>query len=325
MSSRKHFEVPRATISQKPVTTPPMCADVGFGVCIMTASWFIMHEALLALLSRSRVEENIQNRGGILMSIRTGTAGLLLLLSAAMIAAPDNPFVGTWKLDVSKSDFTGETIKFESAGSNTVRYSSGGQSYTFTTDGKQCPELYGRIVSVKQVDANTWERTTMFKSKVLSQTTFALSQDGQTLTETAKGTRPDGSSFEETTVYDRVGEGSGMLGTWKTKDVKENSSNVLEFADNGADGLAFNLPQLKAKCLLKFDGKDYPATGPTVPAGLTLAVTKTGDRSFELTEKIKGKPIFKGTYTVSDDGKTITETGGPVAVNEPTKAVYNRQ
>jgi hypothetical protein len=44
-----------------------------------------------------------------------------------------------------------------------------------------------------------------------------------------------------------------------------------------------------------------------------------------MTEKIKGKPIFKATYTVSEDGKTLTEIGSPVAVNELTKAVYNRQ
>jgi hypothetical protein len=152
-----------------------------------------------------------------------------------------------------------------------------------------------------------------------------LSSDGKTLTQTAKGTNPDGSSFESTTVFERVGEGTGMLGTWKSKEEKESSPVVLEFADNGSNGLMFNLPQIKGKCPVKFDGSDYPATGPTVPAGLTLAVTKTGDKSFEMTEKIKGKPIFKATYAISEDGKTLTENGSAVAVNEPTKAVYDRQ
>lgn len=249
----------------------------------------------------------------------------LLIASASLIAAADNPFIGTWKLNPAKSNFTGETIKFEPTGSPMVRYSSGGLSYTFTTDGKPHPGLFGRMVSVKQTDSKNWERTTTFKGKVLAHTTLSLSADGKTLTETSKGTNPDGSSFDETTIYERVGDGSGMMGTWKSTDVKDTSSRTLEFGENGDNGIEFNIPQIKGKCLLKFDGKDYPATGPTVPAGLTLSVTKTGERSMELTEKIKGKPVFKGTYTVSDDGKTLTSTGGPVKVNEPTTAVYDKQ
>ena len=259
------------------------------------------------------------------MSCRRVMAGLLGLLFAGLLTAADNPFLGTWKLNAAKSDFTGETITFEPAGSKMVRYSSGGMSYTFTTDGKPHAGMFDRTVSVKEVDGNHWERTTMYKGKTLAKASFELSPDGKTLTEMVKGTNPDGSSFAETTVYEREGDGSGMMGKWKSKDVKEDSESILEYADNGEDGLAFILPKIKGKCLVKYDGKDYPAVGPTVPAGLTLAVTKTGDRSIEMTEKVKGKPIYKATYTVSDDGKTLTSKGSPVTVNESTTAVYDRQ
>jgi hypothetical protein len=256
------------------------------------------------------------------------TASLLLLFTNGLTAA-DNPFTGTWKLDMSKSDFTGETIRYQALKPNMVRYTGGGETYIFTTDGQPHPGLFGRIVSVKQIDANTWQRTTEFKGKILSETTVALSPDGNMLTETSRGTRPDGSSFENTEVYNRVGEGSGilggMMGVWRSKSAAESSSSVLEFADNGADGIAFVLRQIEGKCLLKFDGRNYPATGPTVPDGLTLSATRTGDRSFEMTEKIKGKPIYKAAYKVSDDGKTLTVVGSPTRVVERTKAVYVRQ
>ncbi len=262
------------------------------------------------------------------MKLRTSAASLLLLFVPAM-AASDNPFAGIWKLDLSRSDFTGETVKFQTVKPGLVRYTGGGESYTFTTDGKPHPGLYGRIVSVKQLSETSWERTTGFKGKVLSTTVLALSPDGNMLTEIARGTRPDGTSFEETEVYERVGEGSGILGglvgIWKSKSVKESSSTFLEFADNGPGGIAFILNQIKGQCLLKFDGKDYPATGPTVPDGLTLAATKTSAREFEMTEKIKGKAIYKSKYEVSDDGKTLTATGSPTGVKEPTKAVYDRK
>jgi len=60
-------------------------------------------------------------------------AGLLLLFTNGLTAA-DNPFTGTWKLDMSKSDFTGETIRYQGFKANMVRYTGGGETYTFTTD-----------------------------------------------------------------------------------------------------------------------------------------------------------------------------------------------
>ena len=259
------------------------------------------------------------------MNIRASASLCFIAISAAgQLAATDNPFVGKWKLDPSKSEFSGPTMKIEKTGKK-YRFSAGGDSYTFETNGKEQPSLYGRVVSWKQVDPNTWERTTKMRGNVLNESTLTTSADAKSLTETTKGTRPDGEAFESTTVYDRVGEGSGPLGTWKSKSVKMSAPASFDIGENGTDGIAFNIPAMKAQCLLKFDGKDYPAAGPTVPEGLTLAATKAGDRAFTLTQKIKGKPLFKSTYEVSTDGKTLTTTGSPVAVNEPTKAVYDRE
>ncbi|MBV9156776.1 MAG: hypothetical protein JO097_10985, partial [Acidobacteriaceae bacterium] len=47
--------------------------------------------------------------------------------------------------------------------------------------------------------------------------------------------------------------------------------------------------------------------------------------SFELVEVYKGKPFWKGTYTISDDKKTLTVNGGMMGANEPITAVYERQ
>jgi len=259
------------------------------------------------------------------MSYKIRTTCFMLLAVAAVAMAEDNPWVGTWKLDPSKSNFTGPTFKLEDAGGGKVRYTFGNDSYWFSTDGKEHPGLYGRMITVKQVDPNTRERTVRYKGKVLETVTSKVSDDGKTLTEDVKGTRPDGSTFSETDVYERVGDGSGFLGTWKTTKVQESSPGEIRFAANGSDGLMFDVPAYKAKCALMFDGKDHAATGPTVPKGLTLAATKKGDRSFDLVEKIQGKETYKGTYTVSDDGKTLTNTGSEAGTPEETTAVYVKQ
>lgn len=102
------------------------------------------------------------------------------------------------------------------------------------------------------------------------------------------------------------------------------SPTGYEIKDNGDGSLTWALPDLKATVTLKTDGAEASATGPTVPDGLTLSLTKTGPRSFTLVEKLKGKPIYKGKQTISADGKTLTEEGSSVGVNEPTTAVYDK-
>jgi len=38
-----------------------------------------------------------------------------------------------------------------------------------------------------------------------------------------------------------------------------------------------------------------------------------------------GKPCYVDVFTLSSDGKTLTDDGNPVAAKEPVKAVYERQ
>ena len=247
------------------------------------------------------------------------------LVSAGLVMAAEDPLIGTWKLDPSKSQLTGTTFKYEDAGGGKIRYSHGDDSYWFTTDGVEHKSLYDRMVSVKQTNPTTWERTSRLNGKVLGTTTLKLSNNGKTLTQDFTSTRPDGSHESGTDVYERVGTGSGFLGTWKNTQVKENSPAIYQFEPNGADGVSWNIPSYQAKCPLKYDGKDYPATGPTIPKGMTLAVTKTNPRSFDLVQKVNGKPVFKGSFTVLPDGKTLSMRGSPTGVNEPTTAVYIKQ
>lgn len=140
-----------------------------------------------------------------------------------------------------------------------------------------------------------------------------------------KGPKPAGGTFEQTMVLMRVSGGTGLLGTWKTKNVKTSAPTIVELIPSGIDGLVIRIPDFQMTSDAKFDGKDYHVTGAAAPPGLTFALEKTGLRSFELLEKQNGKSIFKLSFAVSADGKTLTETGGAIGVNEPFTAVYERQ
>ena len=68
----------------------------------------------------------------------------------------------------------------------------------------------------------------------------------------------------------------------------------MTLQSNG-DEITLTLSAIKAACHAKWDGKDYPATGPTVPDGITLALSKSGPNSFKLVQKSKGKVLGVST------------------------------
>ena len=235
------------------------------------------------------------------------------------------PYVGKWKLNVAKSDFGETTITIEQKTSGEMQFTTVGQSYTFRTDGKDYPGLFGRTAAWKQVDANTWETVSKQDGKLVTTEKSTLSPDGKTLTVAASGPKPAGGTYEQTTVYERVSGGPGLAGKWKTKNVQTSAPTVVELSASGSDGLMISIPDFQVSADVKFDGKDHPVTGVGAPPGLTMAIKKSGARSFQITEKQNGKALFQLMFTMSEDGKTLIEEGAPVGVNEKFRAVYDRQ
>ena len=62
-----------------------------------------------------------------------------------------------------------------------------------------------------------------------------------------------------------------------------------------------------------------------VPDGFTVALKRTGPKSLDYVQKQNGKELYKGAWTVSADGKTITIVDAAVGTNEKTTSVYDRQ
>jgi hypothetical protein len=259
------------------------------------------------------------------MRIRLMTFVLVALAVAGSLVAAESPFAGTWKLNPAKSKLTGDTMKFEKTASGAIRCSGSGLSFDFNTDGKEYKGPMGEIMVWKQVDDHTWLQTTKQKGILISTDTYKLSADGKTLTDISKGTKPNGATFEDTTVYERISGDKGLLGGWRDKEVKVSSPAILEIKASGEDGLVLKSVGYKWTCDFKFDGKDYAVTGPTVPSGLSASMKRLGPRSFELVSKKDGKPLVRETYTVTADGRTLTVAGSPVAVNEPYTSVFERQ
>jgi hypothetical protein len=75
---------------------------------------------------------------------------------------------------------------------------------------------------------------------------------------------------------------------------------------------------------IKFDGKDYAAQGPNLPAGYATSNRRLSDRAVELTDKIDGKVLDTQQVEVSTDGKTLTITTHIPGQAKPNIQVFDR-
>jgi hypothetical protein len=249
--------------------------------------------------------------------------GVVLLLSSAAFA--ESPFDGTWILNTSKSHLAGDTMSYADAGSGTLKYEDSDQTYTFKPDGSSFTTPMGTERTLLKNGDDSYTATSKKGSLLLSTTSIKISADGKTLMEESKGTKPNGDNFDNTYTYVRTSPGTGLIGGWKSTKVKLSSPNSLTIQTDASDGVTLTLSAIKATCQAKWDGKDYPASGPTVADGLTLALSKTGPSSFKMLQKVKDKTIFIAHYSLGPDGKTVTMHGTNGQGKEPFTEVFDKQ
>jgi hypothetical protein len=249
----------------------------------------------------------------------------LIALSMCSAALADTPFDGTWNLNTSKSQLAGDTMTFEDAGNGTLKYTNSDQSYTFKPDGSSFTTPLGAERTFKKTGDSGYTATTKMRGLLVSTSTWKLSSDGNALVIESKGTKPNGDTFDNFTTYARTSAGTGLIGGWKSTKVKLSSPNALTIQTAGKDDVTLTISAIKATCRAKWDGKDYPASGPTVSDGLTLALTKTGANGFKLVEKGKTGVLYILHFRVAADGKTMVEKGTNGQGKEPFTAVWEKQ
>jgi hypothetical protein len=172
-----------------------------------------------------------QPRGAQLGAFQVSSLTTALVLVAGLIssriplkaqAAPsdDNPRVGAWKMNVSKSTFNdgppprSELQICEALDKNTIRLravrvdASGKEirsDYTAQYDGKDHPfpgSLWDTI-ALRRLDRNTSEAIFKKSGTTVQTSTVSVSKDGQVLTLTARSTGVPGQPISHIEVFDR--------------------------------------------------------------------------------------------------------------------------
>jgi hypothetical protein len=248
----------------------------------------------------------------------------LLVASAVVtgVTAADPPYVGKWKLNAAKSTMSGDTVTIENVAGGMMQFNSQGYTYKFKLDGREYPMPDGGTTAWTAANPQTWDVTNRMGGKVSS--TYHLALQGDQLAVSGKSMKPDGGSVDFTATYKRVSGGPGFAGRWMSTQVQMPAS-LLEIAANGTDGVTLK-DETGFVASGKFDGKDNPATGKMAGSKYTFAFKQLNPSSFEVTTKLDGKPMYVEVYTVSADGKTLTDNGTPTgAPTEKFKIVYDRQ
>ena len=155
-----------------------------------------------------------------------------LLLVASVVTgtlwAANDPFVGKWKVNPSKSKLNDE-MKVEVAGAN--RYAitfAPGFVDTIIADGSDQPGLRGTTLSITVEGPNTWKVIRKMKGRTLITGYWTLSADGKALNDAYTEYAPDGSTSSVPYVYERTAGSSGFLGTWDSESEKVKSGIELQ-------------------------------------------------------------------------------------------------
>jgi len=252
-------------------------------------------------------------------------AALVVALTPVALAAAELPWVGKWKINAAKSDFAQQTVTYAAAGPGETQWTAEGMTGKFKMDGKDYPDPDGTTEAWKQIDASTWETVYKLNGKVTSTDTTRLSADGKTLTIKSLGRKPNGQTSEDEFSMTRVSGGPGLNGKWKTAKVSFGGPSLIEITQFEGDGLTVRNVDYQSNWSGKFDGKDSPLAGPQMRPGMTVAMQRTGPRTYDFTTKQKGKEMSRGSSTVSPDGKTLTVVSIAAGTTEKRTAVYDKQ
>ncbi|MFZ0761348.1 MAG: hypothetical protein WAM69_15480 [Candidatus Sulfotelmatobacter sp.] len=258
---------------------------------------------------------------------RTFRLLLVPCLVAGTLWAANDPFVGKWKVNPSKSKLNDE-MKVEVAGTN--RYAitfAPGMVDTVVADGSDQPALRGTTLSITVKGPNNWVVIRKMKGRTLLTGYWELSEDGKTLNDSYTEYPPDGStSLFLPYVYERTAGSSGFPGTWDSDTEKVKAGIEFQIRPYEDDGLSLNSPDAEMTTKMKFDGNDYPDLDPDGAPGSAFSGRRVNERRVEIAHKFKGKITSTRQLELSTDLKTLTITVSLVGQYRPKNIlVFDRE
>ncbi|MFI4968279.1 MAG: hypothetical protein ACHQAU_06075 [Gammaproteobacteria bacterium] len=251
-----------------------------------------------------------------------------VVLAASLMAGAawgaNDPFVGAWKLNPSKSQPT-DQMKVETAGGNKFTFDFGPGAETVTADGTDQPGYGGTTLAVTLLGPDALKVVRKKEGHTVVTADWKLAEDGKTLSDDFTTFAPDGSVINLKYVYQRTTAASGFAGTWESSSAKVNFELTIKFQPYGKGGLSLISPTSDRPKDLSFDGKDYPNLSSNAPSGTTYSARRADERSVEISDKLNGKAVDTQQYTLSSDHKTLTLSIHRAGMQTASIYVFDRE
>jgi len=239
--------------------------------------------------------------------------------------AANNPFIGDWKLDPSRSKLT-DVMKVERLGSDKYAFDFGDSPETIVIDGTDQSGVSGTTLAVSVERPDAWKVVRKKDGRVIIAANWELSKDGNVLTDNFNAVSPDGAISTVDYVYQRKGQESGFAGTWVSTSQGVNFVYVLQIQPYEEDGLSIINSSSQLTRNMKQDGRDYPNTGATAAVIAASSLRRLDEHTLELTDKkSNGKLYDTQQFKLSSDLKALTITIHTAGRDEPNILMFERQ
>lgn len=237
--------------------------------------------------------------------------------------AANSAWSGTWKEDIAPTKLGHQFVITEKPG-GIMHATNGTTSHEFACDGRPYPVTGGRTLTCTGNAQAGYDLTFVQDGNTIEKQHRTFSADGNEMRIDGTAYRADSSTVRYESERRREGNGTGMAGTWiLTRMQKQPDMQIWSL--NG-DTMQIQSPVDNFRVSVKLDGSDSKIVGPNTPQGATLSLTPDGADKLRFEHKVNGGVISEGTYTLSLDGKFITEeVWVPRGETEKRTVLYKKQ
>jgi len=260
---------------------------------------------------------------------------ILVLACAALLlptlAAAQSVFNGTWKMDMSKVDFSKKPDVFVLQ-NGMYDCKTCVPPYNIKADGNDQPVTghpYYNSVAIKVVNDHEVQETDKKDGKVVGTSTSTVSADGKTLmfsfsdSSNTNGGPPVTGKGEATRVAKGPAGSNAISGSWRTTKIEDLSANATSWSYKvNGDEITMTNPTGQSYTA-KLGGGDAPMKGD--PGVSSVSVKMMGKDTLEETDKRDGKVIGVFKMTVAKDGKTAKAKYDDKMTNRTTEFDVTKQ
>jgi len=238
---------------------------------------------------------------------------LFVSLGALMMTNAVNAqsgFDGTWKIDMSKVDFSKKPDIFVLQ-NGMYACKTCVPAYEIKADGSDqavTGHPYFDSVAIKVVSDHEIQETDKKGSKVVATSTTKVSADGKTATFTftdasdTNGGPPVTGKGESMLVAKGPAGSHAASGSWQLQKMESLSDNAIVWSYKVAGGALTMTAKTGQTYTAKLDGSEAPMKGD--PGVTSVQVKMMGKNVLEETDKRDGKVISVMTTTLGPDGKS---------------------